>query len=89
MRGSGSRWALARPAQRRHAGAGANFVDVIDGASIIRLLPVDRGSGHPPQQFIYQPAVDRVLRRVDRFGNVSVLLEHEYLRLVQHPTASS
>ena len=66
-------------------GAGANFVDP-DGASIIRLLPVDRGNGHPPQQFIYQPAVDKVLREgVDRFGNVSVLLEHECLRLVQHP----
>ncbi|WP_059021148.1 bifunctional 3-(3-hydroxy-phenyl)propionate/3-hydroxycinnamic acid hydroxylase [Mycobacterium sp. M26] len=66
-------------------GAGANFVDP-DGVPIIKLLPADRGNGHPPQQFIYQPAVDKVLRDgVDRFGNVSILLEHECLRLIQHP----
>ncbi len=66
-------------------GAGANFVDA-EGVSIIKLLPADRGNGHPPQQFIYQPAVDKVLREgVDRFGGVSVLLEHECLRLIQHP----
>jgi 3-(3-hydroxy-phenyl)propionate hydroxylase len=65
-------------------GAGANFVDV-NGNSIVRLQPVDRGNGHPPQQFIYQPAVDEVLREgVDRFPNVSILLEHECLRLIQH-----
>ncbi|EHB59293.1 monooxygenase FAD-binding [Mycolicibacterium rhodesiae JS60] len=65
-------------------GAGANFVDA-DGMSIVKLLPADRGNGHPPQQFIYQPAVDRVLRNgVDRFPNVSILLEHECLRLIQH-----
>lgn len=33
-----------------------------DGRPFAKLLPVDRGNGHPPQQFIYQPAVDRVLR---------------------------
>jgi 3-(3-hydroxy-phenyl)propionate hydroxylase len=66
-------------------GAGANFVDP-DGVPIIRLLPADRGNGHPPQQFIYQPAVDTVLREgVERFAGVSVLLEHECLRLIQHP----
>ncbi|HQE15403.1 MAG TPA: bifunctional 3-(3-hydroxy-phenyl)propionate/3-hydroxycinnamic acid hydroxylase [Mycobacterium sp.] len=66
-------------------GAGANFVDV-NGELIVKLLPVDRGNGHPPQQFIYQPAVDTVLREgVDRFPNVEVLLEHECLRLVQRP----
>ncbi|GAY16766.1 bifunctional 3-(3-hydroxy-phenyl)propionate/3-hydroxycinnamic acid hydroxylase [Mycobacterium sp. shizuoka-1] len=66
-------------------GAGANFVDE-SGASIVKLLPADRGNGHPPQQFIYQPAVDRVLREgVDRFPNVSLLLEHECLRVIQHP----
>lgn len=64
-------------------GAGANFVDA-GGETIIRLQPVDRGNGHPPQQFIYQPAVDKTLREgVDRFPNVSILLEHECLRLVQ------
>jgi len=66
-------------------GAGANFVDA-NGVPFAKLAPVDRGNGHPPQQFIYQPAVDKVLREgVDRFPNVSVLLEHECLRLIQHP----
>lgn len=65
-------------------GAGANFVDA-RGETIIRLLPVDRGNGHPPQQFIYQPAVDTVLRGgVERFPNVSVLLEHECGHVVQN-----
>lgn len=64
-------------------GAGANFVNA-DGDTIIRLQPVDRGNGHPPQQFIYQPAVDKTLREgVDRFPNVSIMLEHECLRLIQ------
>ncbi len=64
-------------------GAGANFVDA-RGETIIRLLPVDRGNGHPPQQFIYQPAVDTALREgVGRFPNVSVLLEHECGQVVQ------
>ena len=65
-------------------GAGANFVDA-NGVPFAKLAPVDRGNGHPPQQFIYQPAVDKVLREgVDRFPNVSVLLEHECLRLIEH-----
>ena len=64
-------------------GNGANFVDA-DGVPFVRLLPVSRGNGHPPQQFIYQPALEKVLRAgVDRFPNVSVLLEHECLRVVQ------
>lgn len=66
-------------------GAGANFVDA-HGVSFMKLLPTDRGNGHAPQQFIYQPAVDKVLREgVDRFTGVSTLLEHECLRLIQHP----
>lgn len=65
-------------------GNGANFVDA-DGVPFVKLLPADRGNGHPPQQFIYQPAVDQTLREgVDRFPNVSILLEHECLRLIQH-----
>lgn len=65
-------------------GAGASFVDA-DGRPFASLLPIDRGNGHPPQQFIYQPAVDAVLREgVDRFPNVEVLLEHECVRLDQH-----
>lgn len=68
-------------------GAGANFVDA-EGRPFAKLLPVDRGSGHPPQQFIYQPAVDQVLRDgVDRFPNVEVLLEHEYVSLTERSGA--
>jgi len=64
-------------------GCGANFVDA-NGVPFVKLLPASRGSGHPPQQFIYQPALEQVLRAgVDRFPNVSVLLEHECLRVVQ------
>ncbi len=66
-------------------GAGASFVDA-KGEEFVKLLPIDRGNGHPPQQFIYQPAVDKVLREgVDRFPTVAILLEHECLRLIQHP----
>src|ERR1700741_4525626 len=58
------------------------FVDA-DGVPFIDLKVKPRGSGHPPQQFLYQPAVDHVLREgVDRFGNVDVLLEHECLRVL-------
>jgi 3-(3-hydroxy-phenyl)propionate hydroxylase len=57
-----------------------NFVDA-DGVPFIDLNITSRGSGHPPQQFLYQPAVDRVLREgVERFANVEVLLEYECLR---------
>lgn len=48
-------------------GCGANFVDA-NGVPFVKLLPVSRGNGHPPQQFIYQPALEKVLREgVDRF----------------------
>jgi 3-(3-hydroxy-phenyl)propionate hydroxylase len=54
----------------------ANNVPFID----LKIRP--RGSGHPPQQFLYQPAVDGVLREgVQRFARVEVLLEHECLRV--------
>jgi 3-(3-hydroxy-phenyl)propionate hydroxylase len=59
-----------------------NFVDA-DGVPFIDLKITSRGTGHPPQQFLYQPAVDHVLREgVDRFSNVEVLLEHECLRVL-------
>jgi 3-(3-hydroxy-phenyl)propionate hydroxylase len=58
-----------------------NFVDA-DGVPFIDLKISPRGAGHPPQQFLYQPAVDHVLREgVQRFSNVDVLLEHECLRV--------
>lgn len=66
-----------------HPGCGANFVDA-KGVPFVRLMPTSRGNGHPPQQFIYQPALEKVLRAGgDRFPNVSVLTEHECLRVIQ------
>ncbi len=60
----------------------AAFVDA-DGVPFIETTIFARGSGHPPQQFIYQPAVDHVLREgVERFDTVEVLLEHECLRVL-------
>jgi 3-(3-hydroxy-phenyl)propionate hydroxylase len=54
-----------------------------NGVPFIETTMAPRGCGHPPQQFLYQPAVDHVLREgVARFGNVEVLLEHECLRAV-------
>jgi 3-(3-hydroxy-phenyl)propionate hydroxylase len=58
------------------------FVDA-DGAPFIEMKIQPRGFGHPPQQFLYQPAVDHVLREgVARFPNVDVLAEHECLRVL-------
>jgi 3-(3-hydroxy-phenyl)propionate hydroxylase len=58
-----------------------NFVDA-KGVPFIDLKITPRGCGHPPQQFLYQPAVDQVLREgVARFAGVELLLEHECLRL--------
>ena len=58
------------------------FVDA-KGKPFIEWTIKPQGSGHPPQQFIYQPAVDTVLREgVERFANVELLLEHECLRVL-------
>jgi len=58
------------------------FVDE-DGVPFIEMMINSRGSGHPPQQFLYQPAMDHVMREgVSRFPNVEVLLEHECLRVL-------
>lgn len=52
-----------------------------DGVPFIETTMTHRGCGHPPQQFLYQPAVDHVLREgVARFAGVEILLEHECLR---------
>jgi 3-(3-hydroxy-phenyl)propionate hydroxylase len=64
-----------------------NFVDA-KGVPFIDLKITPRGAGHPPQQFLYQPAVDQVLREgVQRFANVELVLEHECLRV--HPKDDS
>jgi 3-(3-hydroxy-phenyl)propionate hydroxylase len=56
------------------------FVDA-DGVPFIETTITGRGCGHPAQQFIYQPAIDHVLRKgVARFPTVEVLLEAECLR---------
>ncbi|MFH7339953.1 bifunctional 3-(3-hydroxy-phenyl)propionate/3-hydroxycinnamic acid hydroxylase [Streptomyces sp. KHY 26] len=60
-----------------------DFVDA-RGRTFISARPVPRGHGHPPQMFIYQPALEKVLREgTDRYPNVEVLLRHECLRLRQ------
>ncbi|MER6220023.1 bifunctional 3-(3-hydroxy-phenyl)propionate/3-hydroxycinnamic acid hydroxylase [Streptomyces sp900105755] len=60
-----------------------DFVDA-RGRTFLSACPAPRGHGHPPQMFLYQPALEQVLREgVDRCPNVSVLLRHECLRLRQ------
>lgn len=58
-----------------------DFVDA-HGRTFLSARPTPRGHGHPPQMFIYQPALEQVLRDgVGRYPNVRVLLRHECLRL--------
>ncbi|MFE7277062.1 bifunctional 3-(3-hydroxy-phenyl)propionate/3-hydroxycinnamic acid hydroxylase [Streptomyces sp. NPDC057623] len=60
-----------------------DFVDA-RGRAFLSAQPTPRGHGHPPQMFIYQPALEQVLREgVDRYPHVEVLLRHECLRLSQ------
>ncbi|MFF4250658.1 bifunctional 3-(3-hydroxy-phenyl)propionate/3-hydroxycinnamic acid hydroxylase [Streptomyces sp. NPDC001663] len=60
-----------------------DFVDA-KGRAFISAHPSPRGHGHPPQMFIYQPALEQVLREgVGRYPNVEILLRHECLRLRQ------
>ncbi|MFF4269879.1 bifunctional 3-(3-hydroxy-phenyl)propionate/3-hydroxycinnamic acid hydroxylase [Streptomyces sp. NPDC001536] len=60
-----------------------DFVDA-NGRPFLSARPTPRGHGHPPQLFIYQPALEQVLRDgVDRYPQVRVLLRHECLRLRQ------
>ncbi|WP_446219435.1 bifunctional 3-(3-hydroxy-phenyl)propionate/3-hydroxycinnamic acid hydroxylase MhpA [Micromonospora sp. IBHARD004] len=59
------------------AGRPIDFVDA-RGRSFLSLAPAPRGNGHPPQLFIYQPAMEQVLRDgVRRYPNVEVLLGHD------------
>jgi 3-(3-hydroxy-phenyl)propionate hydroxylase len=54
-----------------------DFVDA-QGRSFLSLAPASRGNGHPPQLFIYQPALEQVLRDgVCRYPNVEVVLAHD------------
>ncbi|TMM03816.1 MAG: FAD-binding monooxygenase, partial [Actinobacteria bacterium] len=63
-------------------------LDFVDrrGRSFLSFAPRSRGNGHPPQMFIYQPALERTIRAgVERFGNVTVLLEREAGAVRQGP----
>ncbi|WP_460073203.1 bifunctional 3-(3-hydroxy-phenyl)propionate/3-hydroxycinnamic acid hydroxylase [Streptomyces sp. YKOK-I1] len=63
-----------------------DFVDA-GGRTFLSARPAPRGHGHPPQMFLYQPALEQVLREgVDRYPNVEILLRHECLRLGQDAT---
>jgi 3-(3-hydroxy-phenyl)propionate hydroxylase len=54
-----------------------DFVDA-RGRSFMSFDPQSRGNSHPPQMFIYQPALEKLLREgVARFAGVEVVLEHE------------
>ncbi|SEE70854.1 3-(3-hydroxy-phenyl)propionate hydroxylase [Streptomyces sp. 3213] len=60
-----------------------DFVDAL-GRPFLSAHPTPRGHGHPPQMFVYQPALERVLRDgADRYPDVEVLLRHECLRIQQ------
>src|SRR5213078_2297100 len=76
----------------QHAGLadtlGDRPLDFVDrrGRSFLSFAPRSRGNGHPPQMFIYQPALERTIRAgVERFGNVTVLLEREAGAVRQGP----
>ncbi len=59
------------------------FVDA-DGRTFLSFTPQTWGNGHPTQQFIYQPALERTLREgVTRYPNVEVLPGHECTGLDQ------
>ncbi|MFE6178470.1 bifunctional 3-(3-hydroxy-phenyl)propionate/3-hydroxycinnamic acid hydroxylase [Streptomyces sp. NPDC056464] len=60
-----------------------DFVDA-RGRVFLSARPTPRGHGHPPQMFIYQPALEQVLRDgVGRYPGVDVRLRHECVRLRQ------
>lgn len=65
-------------------------IDFVDGhgESFLDFRPVTRGNGHPPQLFLYQPALEQTLRRgVERYPNVQVWLAHDCFRITQHDDA--
>ena len=59
------------------------FVDAC-GEPFLNATFTPAGHGYPPQSFLYQPALEEILRAgVTRFGNVELLLAHECLRVRQ------
>ncbi|MEI8409859.1 MULTISPECIES: FAD-dependent monooxygenase [unclassified Kribbella] len=62
-----------------------DFVDA-GGRAFFSARPTPRGHGHPPQLFIYQPALEQVLRDgLTRYPKVDILLEHECPRTAARP----
>ncbi|GAA5161319.1 bifunctional 3-(3-hydroxy-phenyl)propionate/3-hydroxycinnamic acid hydroxylase [Pseudonocardia eucalypti] len=60
-----------------------DFVDA-EGRTFLSFTPKTFGNGHPPQMFLYQPALERTLRAgVGRYPHVEVLLGHECTDLRQ------
>lgn len=60
-----------------------DFVDASNKTMVSFSAPV-RGHGHPPQMFIYQPALEQVLRDgAERFDNVELILEREVVKFRQ------
>ncbi|WP_018657934.1 bifunctional 3-(3-hydroxy-phenyl)propionate/3-hydroxycinnamic acid hydroxylase [Actinomadura flavalba] len=54
------------------------------GRPFVSARPVSRGHGHPPQMFLYQPALEEVLRAgAGRYPGVDLLLEQECLQVRQ------
>ena len=61
-------------------------IDFVDegGRSFLSFRPQPRGNGHPAQLFIYQPALEQVLREgVQRYPNVEVRLQRDCVRVRQ------
>lgn len=59
------------------AGRAIDFVDT-RGRSFMSFDPASRGNGHPTQLFIYQPALERVLREgAERYPGLQVRLGQE------------
>ncbi len=60
-----------------------DFVDA-GGESFLSFAPRTRGNGYPPQLFLYQPALEQVLRAgVERYPDVEVRLRTEVVGQVQ------
>lgn len=65
------------------AGCPLEFVDA-SGRTLVDAEATDFGFGHPAQMFIYQPALEEVLRQgADRYPRVERLLGHECVRVTQ------
>lgn len=71
------------------AGLPLTFVDAA-GRTFLSVTPQPMGNGYPPQQFIYQPAVEQVLRAgAARYPHVEVRLGHECTGLTQDADGAS